>query len=115
MKFVKLLCPVDQRSTHNPNLKVAIAHARHWFSLKGFHMTSPKIEGKKLSILLSFHFHEVSTAPKSLYSQQFSVPKGSSFCDRRRLNFQAFAGRRRPGKPVCGLKTLLIQFLDFAI
>ena len=60
MKFVKLLCPVDQRSTRNPNLKVAIAHARHWFSLKGFHMTSPKLEGKKLSILLRYRLSILS-------------------------------------------------------
>ena len=35
----------------------------------------------------------IITAPKNLYLHKFLVPKGSSFCDKRRLNLQAFAWR----------------------
>ena len=34
-------------------------------------------------------------APKNLYTKKFLVRKGSSFCDRGRLNFQAFAAVTR--------------------
>ena len=60
----------------------------------------------------------ISTAPKNLYLHKLLVPKGFSFCDKRRLNLQAFVGdgillgvsgvSSRPGKLLCGLKTLLI-------
>ena len=54
----------------------------------------------------------IITAPKNLYLHKLLVPKGFSFCDKRRLNLQAFAGVSgvswRPGKLLCELKTLLI-------
>ena len=43
-----------------------------------------KIQTKKLSILLSFMRYY--TAHKHLYLNKVLVPKGSSFCDRGRLN-----------------------------
>ena len=52
-----------------------------------------KIQSKKLSILLSFYFHKVLQHLKTFIDRDVRVPKGSSFCDRRRLNFQAFAWR----------------------
>ena len=51
-------------------------------------MTSPKFKLRNYPffwVLLSW-----GAAPKSLYLQKFYVLKGSSFCDRRRLNFPAF-------------------------
>ena len=51
-------------------------------------MTSPKFKLRNYPffwVLLSW-----GAAPKSLYLQKFYVLKGSSFCDRRRLNFLAF-------------------------
>ena len=46
-----------------------------------------KIQTKKLSILLSFWVSWGITAPKRLYLNRVLVRKGSSFCDRGRLNF----------------------------
>ena len=51
-------------------------------------MTSPKFKLRNYPffwVLLSW-----GAAPKSLYLQKLYVLKGSSFCDRRRLNFLAF-------------------------
>ena len=46
-----------------------------------------KIQTKKLSILLRFWVSWGITAPKHLYLNRVLVRKGSSFCDRGRLNF----------------------------
>ena len=51
-----------------------------------------KIQTKKLSLLLSFYFHVVLQHLKTL-TNNFSVQKGSSFCDTGRLNFQAIVWR----------------------
>ena len=63
-------------------------------SIRGFHITSPKF--KLRNYLFFFFFFEFLlswgiTARKNLYLHKFSVPKGSSFCVRRRLKFQTFA------------------------
>ena len=49
------------------------------------------IQTKELSILLSFSFHEVLQQLNSfIILYKSSGSKGSLFCDRGRLNFQAF-------------------------
>ena len=73
-----------------------------------FHMTSPKIQTKKLSLLLSFYFHVVFQHLLKTFIQT-NFQKGSSFCDTGRLNFQAFvwpAFSWRPGKLLCGVKNI---------
>ena len=52
-----------------------------------------KNQTKKLSILLSFWLSRGITVPKHLYINKFLVRKGSSFCERGGMNFQAFAWR----------------------
>ena len=48
------------------------------------------------------------TAPRNLYLQKFLVPNDSSFCDRRRLNFQLHdaAFRWRPGTRLFRLRVV---------
>ena len=63
----------------------------------------------------------IITAPKNLYLHKLLVPKGFSFCDKRRLNLQAFAGRGillgvsgvswRPGKLLSELTLLILEIL----
>ena len=56
-------------------------------SFQGFHMTSlKKIQTKKLSILPRFYFYDALEQLKTTF-HQFTLQKGSWFCDRVRLNF----------------------------
>ena len=50
-----------------------------------------KIQNKKLSILPRFYFHDALEQRKTNFHTNFSLQKGSWFCDRVRLNFSAFA------------------------
>ena len=64
------------------------------FSLvySGFSYDVTKIQTQKLSILLSFYFHEVL---QHLKTYKFPVRKGALFCDRKRFCVtQHFAGGR---------------------
>ena len=77
--------------TLTPSLaKTSLKKLRYKVLNQGFSHDITKIHTKKLSILLSFYFHEVSQHLKTLSYTNFRFQKGSSFCDyhRRRLNFQ---------------------------
>ena len=61
------------------------------FSYSWFSHEVTKIQTKKLSLLLSFYFHVILDNLKTFIETNFSVQKGSLFCDTGRFNFQAFA------------------------
>ena len=50
-----------------------------------------KIQTTKLLMLLRFYFHGVLELLKTNFQTNFSLQKGSWFCNRVLLNFQAFA------------------------
>ena len=50
-----------------------------------------KIQTKKLSVLLSFYFHEVLQHLNTFMETNFRLERVFSFCDRGRLISQAFA------------------------
>ena len=77
LKCAKSLFPVDVRRSKTSLHKLPYSRFSHDVT---------KIQTKKLSILLSFWVSWGITAPKHLYLNKVLVPKGSSFCDRGRLN-----------------------------
>ena len=81
-------------------------------SIRGFYIDSTKIQTKKVSISSEFLLSRDITATQNLYLRKFLVSKGSSFCDRRRLNFQALASR---GIKLASAKSLMWvkNFTDF--
>ena len=92
-----------------------------WFIRKNllgvFTWRHQKVLTKKLSILLSFYFHEVLQHLKTVFYTNFRFQRVLRFAIEdawisRLLHDAAFSWR--PAKLVCGLKTSLI-FWDFAI
>ena len=60
----------------------------------GFHMTSPKTQTKKPSILLSFWVSWGITTPKHLYLNKVLVRKGASFEEQRTFEYLGFSVTR---------------------
>ena len=56
-----------------------------------FLMTSPKCKLRNYWFFWVSTFISIYTAPKNLYLHEFSVLKGSLFCDRGCLNLQVFS------------------------
>ena len=80
----------------------------------GFLMTSPKFKQRNYRFFCLFTFMRYCNSETTLFIQ-FSTRKGSSFCERGRMNFQSFALRSiqmEAGKALVQAKNV-IDFFKF--
>ena len=78
----------------------------------GFSQEVTKIQTEKKINSSEFLLSWGITAPKNLNLHKFSVPKSSSFCDRRGLNFQACVTQHLAGWLLARLFVYLPSFIS---